>query len=140
MEDALTNICYNVLSILMPALVALVVEYLRHRLGTEKLKKVQEELTAKQDLASLAVRFVQQFWVSLSGQERYEKAAEWLSARAKERGLKVTSEEIKGLIEAALRMAKDEFGEEWGKIARDNSREPETQGEEPGAPTGSGAA
>jgi len=39
-------------------------------------------------------------------------------ARAKEHGLRLTADEIKGLIEAALRAFKDEFGEQWAKVGR----------------------
>jgi hypothetical protein len=53
----------------------------------------------------------------IKGQEKFDKAADWLALQARERGLQVTSEEIQGLIEAAIRMAKDEFGEQWGKVA-----------------------
>ncbi|HHY93268.1 MAG TPA: holin, partial [Firmicutes bacterium] len=41
--------------------------------------------------------------------------------RAGELGLKVTEDEIKGLIEAALRAFKDEFGEEWAKAVKTNA-------------------
>jgi len=116
MEDQLFHITGEILAILIPALVALAVEYLRRRVGTEKLKRIQEELATKQELATLAVRFVEQVYRDLHGQEKFQKAAEWLAARAQEHGIRLASEEIKGLIEAALRMIKDEFGEEWAKV------------------------
>lgn len=116
MEDKLLQLAYDLLAILIPALAALAVEYLRRRLGTEKVKRIQEELAAKQELATLAVRFAEQVYRDLHGPDKYQKAAEWLAARAGELGLKVTPEEIKGLIEAALRAFKDEFGEEWAKV------------------------
>lgn len=126
MEDKLIQLAYDALSVLVPVLAALAVEYLRRRLGTEKMRRIQEELATKQELAALAVRFAQQCWASSPGPERYQKAAEWLASRATERGLKVTPDEVKGLIEAALRMAKDQFGEEWGKV--DRSEENQTAG------------
>jgi LL-H family phage holin len=109
------QLAYYLLAILIPTLAALAVEYLRRRLGTERVKRIQEELAMKQELATLAVRFVEQVYKDLHGPDKYQKAAEWLAARAGELGLKVTPEEIKGLIEAALRTFKDEFGEEWAK-------------------------
>lgn len=139
MKDIIMQLAFDVLSILIPALAALTVEYIRRRLGTEKLKRIQEELATKQELAALAVRFAQQCWASSPGPERYQKAAEWLASRATERGLKVTPDEVKGLIEAALRMAKDQFGEEWGKV--DRSGEIQTAGTgKSRASEGSGAA
>lgn len=115
MEDKLVQLAYDLLAILIPALAALAVEYLRRRLGTEKVKRIQEELAAKQELATLAVRFVEQVYKDLHGPDKYKKAAEWLAARAQEHGLKLTADEIKGLIEAALRQLKDAFGNEWAK-------------------------
>jgi LL-H family phage holin len=115
MEDKLLQLAYDLLAILIPALVALAVEYLRRRLGTEKMRKIQEELSAKKELATLAVRFVEQVYRDLHGEEKYNKAAEWLVEQAGKIGLKLTPEEVKGLIEAALRELKDAFGEEWAK-------------------------
>lgn len=104
----------NLLAVLIPVLVGLAVEYLRKRLGTEKMRKIQEELAAKQDLAMLAVRFVEQVYRDLHGEEKYNKA-EWLVTQAAGVGIKLTSDDVKGLIEAALREMKDAFGEEWAK-------------------------
>lgn len=115
MEDKLLQLAYNILAILIPALAVLAVEYLRRRLGTERAKRIQEELAAKQELATLAVRFVEQVYRDLHGEEKYQKAAEWLAARAQEHGIKLTADEIKGLIEAALRQLKDTFENEWTK-------------------------
>ena len=115
MENKLIALTSNLLAILIPILVGLAVEYLRRRLGTEKVKRIQEELATKQELATLAVRFVEQVYKDLHGPDKYQKAAEWLAARAQEHGLKLTADEIKGLIEAALRQLKDAFGNEWAK-------------------------
>ncbi|MGI6647612.1 MAG: phage holin [Bacillota bacterium] len=118
MENQIIQIIsYNLLAVLIPALVALAVEYLRRKLGVEKLKQIQEELAAKQELALLAVRFVEQVYVDLRGPAKYQAAAEWMEARARERGLKLTADEVKGLVEAALRQLKDSFGAEWSNAA-----------------------
>lgn len=111
----LTSIGYQALGILVPALCVMGIELLRRKLGLEKIKKIQAELQTKKELASLAVRMVEQTYKDLHGQYKYDQAAEWLAARAGERGIKISSEEIKGLIEAAIRMAKDEFGEQWAQ-------------------------
>ena len=113
MSAAVSSVIYSVLKLLVTAGVAFFVEYLRRRLGTEKLNRIQEELIAKQNLAALAVRFAEQAYQDLHGADKYNKAAEWLAARAGELGLKVSADEIKGLIEAALRSIKDELGEQW---------------------------
>lgn len=105
----------NVLIILVTLAAGYAVAYLRKRLGVEGMQKIEAELALKQELASLAVRFVEQVYRDLHGEEKYNQAAQWLAERAGEIGLSVTVEEIKGLIEAALRAFKDEFGEEWAK-------------------------
>lgn len=116
-EHMLIDLSYSVLSILIPALCAIAIELLRRKLGLENIKKVQHELNNKKELAHLAVKFVEQAYKDLKGQEKCDKAAEWLTARIQEQGIKVSAEEVIGLIEAAIRMAKDEFGEQWGKIS-----------------------
>lgn len=73
MEDKLIQLAYDALSVLVPVLAALAVEYLRRRLGTEKMRRIQEELATKQELAALAVRFAQQCWASSPGPERCPK-------------------------------------------------------------------
>lgn len=115
MEDLVLNVTYDLLLLLATVAAGLLVAWLKKRLGVEGVNKVNAELQAKQELATLAVRFVEQFYQNLHGEDKYQKAAEWLASRAGDMGLKITAEEIKGLIEAALRTFKDEFGEEWAK-------------------------
>lgn len=81
MEAKLLTLAGDLLAILIPILAGLAVEYLRRRLGTEKMKRVQEELNAKQDLALIAIRFAEQVYKDLHGEEKYQKAAEWLAAQ-----------------------------------------------------------
>ncbi len=122
MENDFVLIGYNALGILVPALCLIIIELLRRKLGLEKMKKIQYELATKQELASLAVKFAEHAFTGLRGQEKFDQAAIWLAARAQERGLIVTPDEIQGLLEAALRMIKDEFGEQWAKELK---KEPE---------------
>lgn len=109
----ITSIGYQALGILVPALCLMAVELLRRKLGLEAMRKVQAELYTKQELAGLAVRMVEQAYKDLHGQEKYDQAATWLAARAGERRIKMSADEAKGLIESAIRMTKDEFGEQW---------------------------
>ena len=115
MEGMIVDLLYNVLVLLATIAAGLAVAWLKKRLGVEGLNRVKAELETKQELATLAVRFVEQVYRDYKGEEKYNKAAEWLSNRVAELGLKITPDEIKGLIEAALRTFKDEFGEEWAK-------------------------
>lgn len=117
MDDLLLRVLYDVLVLLATVAAGYAVAWFRKRLGVEGMKRIEAELAAKQELAALAVRFVEQVYKDIHGEAKYQKAAEWLAARVGELGLKITPEEIKGLIEAALRTFKDEFGEEWAKQA-----------------------
>lgn len=117
MSDILVSLAYDTFLVLLPVLAAMLVEWLRRRLGLEKMQRIQKELETKQELAGLAVRLVEQSYNDLQGEEKYNQAAEWLVHQAKQRGINVTAAEVKGLIEAAVRTAKDIFGEEWAKQA-----------------------
>lgn len=128
MDDLLLKLAYNILAILVPALVALGVELIRRKLGVEMIKKITQELQAKQDWALLAVRFVEQSFKDLHGQEKYNQAAIWLSARAQENGLAISDSEVKGLIEAALRLIKDELGEDWANALDESETDDEEAG------------
>lgn len=115
MSEQIVQIALDVLAVLAPVLAAMLVELLRRKLGTEKLLHLQGELAAKQDLAILAVRFAEQMYKEAGGPEKYHAAALWLSERALDKGLVISAEEVRGLIEAAIRELKDSFGEEWAK-------------------------
>jgi len=118
MEDLVLRLAYDILAILITVAVALLIGWLKKKLGIEGIKKVQEELTAKQELALLAVKAVEQLWGGvLHGEEKVEKAAEFISTQAAKAGLTISPEEIRTLIEWAVRTMKDEFGEEWAKQA-----------------------
>lgn len=105
----------NLLIIFVTLAAGYAIAYLRKRLGVEGMQRIETELALKQELALLAVRFAEQAFQDLKGQEKYDKAADWLANRSEEVRLSITAEEIKGLIEAALRAFKDEFGEEWAR-------------------------
>jgi len=123
MNNEITAIFYNALGILIPALCLIAIELLRRKLGLEKMRRLQRELQTKQELAALAVKMVEQAYRDLKGPDKYTEAANWLMDRAYERRIKVNPDEMRGLIEAALRMAKDEFGEQWANSVQAD-REP----------------
>lgn len=117
MHDVLLQLLYDLLALLIPILVGYTIAWLQKRLGTEKLEAVVKELASKRELARVAVLFVQQAYKDLGGPEKYEKAAEWLSDAAGKIGIQLSEEEIKGLIEAALKELKSELGEAWDELA-----------------------
>lgn len=83
------------------------------KIKAEQLQNIILQLSQKKALAILAVRFAEQTYKDLHGEDKYNEAAQWLSAQAAEYGIKITDVEIKGLLEAALREVKDRFGEHW---------------------------
>lgn len=117
MKEIIMQLSYEALAILIPLLVAVAAEYLRRKLGNERLQRIKQELETKKELASTAVKFVEQAWRDYGGQNKYKEAAAWLTAQAQARGFSVTEAEVKGLIEAALREIKDQLGEEWAKVS-----------------------
>jgi len=116
MEDQLLKLCYDVAAVLIPLFIGLLAKYVKDKIGTEKIIKFKEEFEAKKILAIAAVQFVEQVYNQIDSNQKYEKAAEWLTSRLNEKGINFTTEEVKGLIESALRIMKDSFGEEWAKI------------------------
>ncbi len=101
------------LAVIIPIGAAYVVELLRRKVGVERLRRVQQELEAKRELATLAVKFAEQAFRDYGGDKKFLAAADWLTERARSLGLNVTEDEVEGLIESALREIKDALGEEW---------------------------
>ena len=115
MHSLIMTIIENALIIIVTLAAGYAVAYLRKRLGVEGMQKIETEIVLKQELATLAVRFIEQLYRDLNGEEKYSRAALWLSSRLAEKGLEANPDEIKGLIEAALRELKDQFGNAWAK-------------------------
>jgi len=113
MHDAVLRLLYDIIAVLVPILVVYLVAWIQKKLGSEKVQKIIYELETKKELARIAVMFVQQAYKDLGGPAKYEKAAEWLSDMSEYMGLDLTPEEIKALIEAALKELKAELGEAW---------------------------
>jgi hypothetical protein len=109
----LTNLAYDIFAVTLPVLAVALAELLRRKLGIEKLERIQKELETKQELAFIAVQFIEQVSIDLKGYEKYIEASYWLEGMLAERGIKTSDEEIRGLIESSLRTFKDTFGEEW---------------------------
>lgn len=119
MEEKLLNIACDALAILIPVLAAFLIELMRRYIGTEKLRRVHKEFTAKQEIALLAVRVVEQYWSgTLHGEEKVDRAVNIMLLYAQRYGLKFKPHEFNDLIEQAVRRMKDEFGNEWAKVVR----------------------
>ena len=76
MEDLVLRAASDLTALLVAVLAGLLAAWLKKRLGVEGLKKLREELEAKRELAEVAVRFVEQAYKQLHGQEKFERAAD----------------------------------------------------------------
>ena len=119
MEDLVVKLLYNVIYLLAAVAAAFVIGYLKQKLGVEKLRKFETQLLSKERLAELAVMFAQQAYKDLGGAQKYNEAAAWFEDQCLQHGFEISDEEIKGLIEAALKSLKREFGEQWEEVVKD---------------------
>jgi len=118
MQDIIFSALSQILLVLVTILAGYLVRLIVAKVGLDKINKAAAELAANQTLAVMAVRYAQQCYWAQKGYTRYAKAADWLAGELMSRGVKVTSDQIKILIESALRELKDEFGEEWAKAIK----------------------
>lgn len=118
LEGLVIELLQTVLYLVIITLVTVTIGWIKQKWGVEGLRKFDEELRAKQDLALIAVRFAEQAYTEFDGPGKYNKAAEYLSSRLDEKNINVSEDEIKGLIESALRFTKDFFGNGWGRVLK----------------------
>ena len=83
-------------------LVALVGYIARAVVSWLNKKGIVEQIVAKEELALVAVQFVEQAYYRLSGPEKLDAAVSWLSEQLHLKGIKVDSGEIHALIESAV--------------------------------------
>lgn len=115
------GIMWMLIQVLVPALVAALFGYIVRRFGTEKVRRYKEELELANDLALAAVRYTEQTYYNLKGPAKLDKALAWMVEQAMAAGIKITVEQAKGLIEASLRLIKDEFGEQWAQLDKQST-------------------
>ncbi|UMZ74083.1 phage holin, LLH family [Natranaerofaba carboxydovora] len=115
MEEILFDILKNVLLVLSSALAAYLASWVKNKIGKDMVEKSERELQMKKDLARITVGFIEQSYNYLNGQDKLSAGSRWLESRFKDLGLKYSNDEIRGLIEAALREFKSSYKEEWLK-------------------------
>jgi len=106
-SDMIIQIGLDILAVLVPALVTIGIAYLKKKMDTATYDKIKTQLETKSGLAWTAVTFVEQVYKELSGEEKYAKAAEWLATETKSIGINLTTDQIKGLIESAVKLMND---------------------------------
>lgn len=100
--EVIQSILYIVISIGVPV----IIKYLKDKNQTEKMNKVL-------DYAEIAVKFAEQYYYRYSGETKYKHASEWLAIQAGKIGVELTDEEVRGLIESAIRDLSAKWGDKW---------------------------
>ncbi len=99
----------GILLILVGAISAWLISYLRK-------KGILAIIDAKEHLAIHAVKFVEEYYKDIHGEQKLDKACEWLAMALASIKIKATPEEIKGFVLSALRTIKDEYGDRWAHV------------------------
>ena len=94
-----SDLAFEVLSIIFLALASLAIQALTTYL---KRKGVIEAIVAKEELATIAVQFVEQAYRDFEGPEKFDAAMEHLSYTLGKYGFRVSPAELEGLIESAV--------------------------------------
>ncbi|TPG68879.1 hypothetical protein EEL31_10300 [Brevibacillus laterosporus] len=66
----------------------------------------------KREYALRAVQYVEQVFTDLKGTDKYNEAVKYFVARMAQYKIKVTEEEVRGLLESTLREWKDEWNKQ----------------------------
>ena len=120
MDTMLMNILSELLKLVLIVAAGFVVALIKRSLGTEKMKRLTEELENKREIVETVVLFVQQVYTHYDGEEKFAKAFERVAERLNEAGLKTSPAEIEDLIESSIKLFKKEFGDSWyGAITYD---------------------
>ena len=98
---------YGILSAVITALgtaLGLFVKWLYNKTIGEKMKE-----ETKEKVAALVVKYTEQVWTDLHGEEKLEKALEAFSEMLAEKGISASELELRVLIEAAVAEFNDAF-------------------------------
>jgi len=105
-----------VLYLAMVSLAGFATRFLHKKTVSEGINKAQNEadlfqteLGLKQSFAELAIHYVQQKFIDMTGPDKFMKAAEFLAVQCQAKGIELTPPEIEGLIEGALGEFKEVF-------------------------------
>lgn len=111
--ELIVGVVKPVLAVLVPFAAYFAVEVVRHKAKEANIVLERVEMWRKSELSRCAVRFAQQAYKDAGGPEKYLQASAWLVGRLDQYGIRTTDDEIRGLIESALKQLKNEFGTAW---------------------------
>lgn len=121
--ELIVEIVKPVLAVLVPFAAYFVVDLLRRKAHEAGIDIARAKTWRKNELARYAVLFAQQAYKSAGGQEKYLQASVWLAERLAQANINITDEEIRGLIESALKELKLEFGAAWDEaVAKESDK------------------
>lgn len=100
--EVLQSLLYIVVMVVAP----FVAKYFREKSESEKFNRILE-------YSRIAVEMAEKYYKEYGGEEKYFYASSWLANRASKIGIKLTDEEIRGLIESTLKHIEIEFGDVW---------------------------
>lgn len=115
MNQIYMELLYSVISVGIPCLVGGLFAGLKHFIGAQKAGKVIFTLQTKSHLASEAVKFVEDAFKELGGEQKLENAITNLIGRLNGCGVPVTVDEADSLIRAAYQTVKNNFVAEVNK-------------------------
>lgn len=78
----------------------------RKVIGVQNLTKIQKELETKKTIVSDSVKFIEQVGKDIHGEDKFNSAADFVVRRFNQFGIPINDDEIKGLIEAAVKEIK----------------------------------
>ncbi len=110
-----SSLIFEVATIIFLALTSMAMQALFVYL---KRKGVIEAIVAKEELAMIAVQFVEQAYKDFNGPEKFDAALEYLSFSLSKHGLKISAAEIESLIESAVY----ELNQAWCDVTDDYVR------------------
>jgi LL-H family phage holin len=113
--EILNTIIMTTITIGLPLLITLIFKYLNAKIGVEKMAIIEQEILNASLLAETAVTYIQQKYPNLTSEGKRQEAIDWLIIELDNRGIELTSEQINAYLEAALKVVKDSFGENWNK-------------------------
>lgn len=96
--ELIEHIMFLAVTIVIP----FVVKYIKSKNQTENMDKVLE-------YAEIAVRYAEQFYKDQGGEVKYQEASKWLSNQALKVGIKLSDDEVRGIIEGVLKKIAWEF-------------------------------
>jgi LL-H family phage holin len=113
--EILNTIIMTTITIGLPLLITFIFKYLNAKIGVENMAIIEREINNTSILAEAAVTYIQQKYPGVTNGEKLQLASEWLATEANNRGINLSVEQIEGYLEAALKVVKDSFGDNWNK-------------------------